>query len=125
MQPWELDDSGESSDEDYPWGEEAADVFVNYVLDLVHTGKKVSAKDGCLLCCWAHRAGADDKVGKIGFHPNAQSGKYQRHLDQTLDTTMRSEWYTVDVPGHDKYDSSRSISVTIFTPISISTLISI
>ena len=89
-------------------GEKAGKHLVNLVLDLVYVGK-LSAKDACLLCYWAHRAGATERVGRIGFHPGAQSGQYQRHLDTVLETKMRAEWNTVAVPVHHKHDASRQV----------------
>ena len=109
LEPWHAwDDSDQSDDGDAPWDEEAGGVFVNMVLDLQYKGK-LSAKDVCLLCFWAHRSGAPAKVGEIGFRPNAQSGQYQKHLDAVLETKMHSDWYTVDVPVHNKHDQSRVI----------------
>ena len=108
--PWE-DNSDQPSDDEGPWGEEAGDIFANFVLDLQYQGK-VSAKYACLLCYWAHRAGAPEAVGRLGFRPNAQSGQYQRHLDTVLETKMHSQWYTVEVPGHNKHEQSRVLRKT-------------
>ena len=108
--PWE-DNSDQPSDDEGPWGEAAGDIFANFVLDLQYQGK-VSAKYACLLCYWAHRAGAPEAVGRLGFRPNAQSGQYQRHLDTVLETKMHSQWYTVEVPGHNKHEQSRVLRKT-------------
>ena len=49
---------------------------------------------------------------KLGFPPNKASGAYQRHLDCVLQTKMHWEWYTVQVPSHDKHDQPRSLRQT-------------
>ena len=108
---WEAVGSDEETSDDDLSPAAAGDIFSALVLDLLFLGK-VSAREACLLCYWAHRSGAPDKVGKLGFPPNKPSGSYQRHLDCVLQTKMHGEWYTVCVPSHDKHDQSRSLRQT-------------
>ena len=106
---WEGSDGETSGDE--VSAESSGEIFSSYVLDLLYKGR-ISAKDACLLCYWAHLSGAPDRVGKLGFPPNKASGAYQRHLDCVLQTKMHKEWYTVQVPSHNKHDQSRSLRQT-------------
>ena len=108
---WEAVGSDEETSDDDISPAAAGDIFSALVLDLLFLGK-VSAREACLLCYWAHLSGAPDKVGKLGFPPNKASGAYQRHLDCVLQTKMHGEWYTVQVPSHDKHDQSRSLRQT-------------
>ena len=108
---WEAVGSDEETSDDDLSPAAAGDIFSALVLDLLFLGK-VSAREACLLCYWAHRSGAPDKVGKLGFPPNKPSGSYQRHLDCVLQAKMHGEWCTVCVPSHDKHDQSRSLRQT-------------
>eukprot|EP00972_Heterocapsa_arctica_P062347 9190396-Heterocapsa_arctica.AAC.1 len=103
QRPWEREGSDDESSVNEPSGDEAGDIYVGYLLDLLYKGK-ISAKDACHLCYWAHLSGASSQVGRAGFPPNKNSGHYQRHIDSILQTQMHAEWYTVDVPGHNKHE---------------------
>ena len=50
-----------------------------------------------------------DVVRRMGFRPDAPSGRYQRHLDSVLDFAERqSQFYKLQVVGIRKQDASRS-----------------
>ena len=86
----------------------ATQAFLNYLLDLADESK-ISAKDVCVLCWYASKAGMSDDVRRIGFRPDAPSGHYQRHLDSVLDFAERqSQFYKLQVVGTRKQDASRS-----------------
>ena len=108
---WQATGSDEETSDDEVSAESAGEIFSSYVLDLLYKGK-ISAKDACLVFYWAHLSGAPDRVGQLGFPPNKPSGHYQRHLDCVLQTKMHGEWYTVQVPGHNKHDQSRCVRPT-------------
>ena len=60
---WEAIGSDEETSDDDISPAAAGDIFSALVLDLLFLGK-VSAREACLLCYWAHLSGAPDKVGK-------------------------------------------------------------
>ena len=86
----------------------ARQAFLDYLLDLADESK-ISAKDVCVFCWYASKAGMSDDVRRIGFRPDAPSGHYQRHLDSVLDFAERqSQFYKLQVVGTRKQDASRS-----------------
>ena len=86
----------------------ATQAFLDFVLDLTDESK-ISAKDVCVLCWYAPKAGMSDGVRRIGFRPDAPSEHYQRHLDSVLDfAERRSQFYKLQVVGTRKQDASRS-----------------
>ena len=91
--------------------------LVEELLDMYFGQKKMSAKSLCCLCWWAAKAGAVGQVHELKYRPGAQTGQFQKHLDRALGMELSSEKYvTLDVPGHSKYDVSRSVHRTPVLP---------
>jgi len=110
--PWEAGCDGEDDCDDPASDEDPSGVFVSLVLDLLFAGK-ISARTVCLLCYWAHLAGASERVGRVGFAPGKPTGHYARHLDTVLQTRMNEDWYTINIPGVHKQDGNlRSLRKT-------------
>lgn len=89
---------------------EAGELLVEMLLGLLYAGN-LSAKSVALICFWAGKAGAKGPVAAHGFHPGAQSGHYQRHLDSVLGINMKVSYIarsTLAVPQHCKHDFSRT-----------------
>lgn len=108
---WFSDDGSSSSDDEPPLGDEAGEMFLETIFGLMFSGQ-LSAKSVCVLCYWAHKAGASERIGKVGFRPNASStGHYQRHLDSVLQTNVgkKSEWHTIKVPSRSKAWAVRQV----------------
>ena len=85
---------------------------------MLHYGGKLSAKGVCTLAWWSSRAGALGRLSELGFRPDSQSGKFQRHLDAVLGLKgLGSEYrYHVDIPQHSKHDQSRHVRETPVLP---------
>ena len=65
----------------------AADMFVDYILALYFDGK-LSGKAVCVLCFWAHLAGAKaEAISQFSLRPSSSSGHFQRKIDSVLGTT--------------------------------------
>ena len=114
--PWEVEHDSETDSEDDEWdprkvsGEPAAKELLNVLLDL-YFKNKLSAKMLAVICWWACRLGDDgsDIVKSYGYRPDAQSGRFQRHLD----TVMKMDGHAkdkmkLDIPAHTKYDLART-----------------
>ena len=90
--------------------EAAGQELVDYLMDMLAKGKRVSARDVCVVCWFAARAGCKGPVEEVAFRPDARSGHYQRHLDVVFppDEALAKQ-YTLHVPGYDKYSEGRTI----------------
>ena len=114
--PWEhrrehiWGSESESSDED-PTAEECGELLTEYLWKLKWSNA-IPANVMCIICHWAVRAGAKGgELDKIAFAPGKQSGMYSRHLDQISKANASSHQYELRIPGHDKYDVTRSVSL--------------
>ena len=90
--------------------EEAGEHLADYLLHLNDLGK-MNAKVLCIVAYWASKAGAVGTVSRLAFAPGKSSdGAYQRHLDSVLqvESELEGKLYELAIPGHDKFDMSRS-----------------
>ena len=99
----EKDDGSDCDD-----GLVAGSEFTDLLLELKHKGK-LSAKDVCVLCYWAARAGARGPAKRMSYPPNSQSGKFQPHLDRILGIArdLEEDEYVISTPGYDRHELSR------------------
>ena len=51
---------------------------------VAHRGA-LSAKDACIACWWAHKAGVAGRIGHLGMRPGRLTGYYNRHFDKVVD----------------------------------------
>ena len=59
----------------------------------------LNAKDFCIICYWAARAGAAGDCSVYGKAPGRQTGAYQRHLDKLLPARpVEGAYYRLSVP---------------------------
>eukprot|EP00969_Alexandrium_andersonii_P136116 6022185-Alexandrium_andersonii.AAC.1 len=76
------DSSADQDPERHP--EAAATQFLDELVGL-YLESRLSARNFCVLCWWAHKAGmAGSLVGEYAMRPGQSSGNYQRHLDRTM-----------------------------------------
>eukprot|EP00959_Pyramimonas_sp_CCMP1952_P345851 7243157-Pyramimonas_sp.AAC.1 len=100
------DDSGDSDDN---WGTAESgtasddpvsnsNALVHFLLNLVFAGQ-MSARTMCVICWFACRGGCKGHdIARYAFSPDAQSGKYQAHLDRCLGINTKNAAYMIDVP---------------------------
>jgi hypothetical protein len=88
----------------------AAEMLLDYMLDLYYDDK-LTAKAICVISFWGTHAGIKpDIIKNVALRPSAPSGHFQRKLDTLLDMKIKpGEMLTTPVPGHRKYDASRSL----------------
>ena len=82
--------------------------------------RTLNAREFCTIMYWAGKAGVAE-AAPLGFHPDAPSGNFARHLrtsQSTLGVVGAPErLYTVRVPGHSKTQLGRTMhDVTVYTP---------
>ena len=112
---WEADALFESSASEMETeleatGETAGENLVELLLTLYFEGR-VSAKTLCVLCWWAHRAGAAGPASNYAFRPGAPSGHYAAHIDRAHGIDLaekRKGMLTIPIPKYTKYDGGRS-----------------
>ena len=106
--PYYGDDSGSDSDYDPEKDPLAAAMeLADLLLDQYMSGK-MSAKQFCVTCYYAHLAGVGGPIKLYGLRPGASSGNYQKHLDVALGLrTSREETYNVPCVGSSREDGSR------------------
>jgi hypothetical protein len=106
------DDSGDESDDSAEQNfkpHEAGLEFADFLLDLKVKGKRLSARDVCVLCHYAKAAGIQGPACDMAFRPNAPTGHYQRHLDSSTELNAKLDGvYNLMVPSYDKYELSRA-----------------
>ena len=93
------------------WGEAAGRELVNYLLQLHLENSKMTAKAMCIICYWAHRAGAEGPCVDFGYTPDAKNtGYFKAQVDKNLghDTAIEN-FHVVDTPMCSPYDGSRVI----------------
>ena len=105
-----------SSDDELPEAD-PGDEFFSMLSDLYFQG--LSANKFCILCHWAVKGGLRGPAERAAMAPGKDTGAYQKRLDKVLGfTDAISELYEFTVPGHSKYDLTRTLhtlpSVTAF-----------
>ena len=119
---WDLEDfpeDGEGACDGHHLSMMAASLeLANYLIDMSVKGKKMSARDVCVICHYGKAAGLRGTAADLGHNPSAQSGKFQRHIDTILktDITLRKQ-YTLPLPGYDKYALARTELMVPVLPI--------
>jgi len=103
------DSDSDFSDDDPTWvpsHEEAGRLLIDFLLDLHFRG--FSARSLCVILYWARLAGAS--VGTWGMRPDAQSGHFQRHIDQKLGVrSRRQSMFKLPLPMYQKHLHGRTI----------------
>ena len=105
-------------DEEEPLGEEAAGELIKFLLTR-HVEGTISARTMCVICWWAVKAGCrSEKVSKFAYSPEAQTGKYQRHVDAAMGVSTKNQSsYRVDVPSYLKHGLTRQeVPTTVGIP---------
>jgi len=108
---WEraCDSESDFSDDDPDWSpscEEAGRLLIEFLLDLHY--RWFSARSLCVILYWARLSGA--AVGSWGMRPDAQSGHYQRHIDQKLKvSSRRNSMFKLPLPLYSKHSRGRII----------------
>ena len=103
---WEEELSGEDPDpESDP---QAASMMFLDVCLAMYMASAMSAKNLCVLCYWASKAGMAT-VSEYGLQPDRPTGHYQRHLDSLLGfAEAKKTSYTLSAPGQKRGELSRS-----------------
>ena len=112
---WEEGDDDDDDDSDIS-AEEAGSEFADYIMKL-KIMNTISAKDLCILCFDAARAGLQGPASEWGKPHSTRSGHFQRHLDAKLssaDMLAGLDTYELQVPIFDKHMGAR---VTAMIPI--------
>ena len=114
---WDDSDSCDCADaEEDPRGSDAGDVLIEHLLWLLWTGV-LSAKAVCVIAFWVHRSGATENVGKLGYKPQSQTGKFMRHVDNFNKDSRRKHWTMLKVPGQLKSEAARKLlDVAVLQP---------
>ncbi len=87
---------------------DAANLFLEEILDMYLLGKKMSAKHVCTLCHYASLAGIRH-AKKYALKPDSPTGHFQRKLDLALDLPrFDSQLYEMEIPGFGRGDVMRS-----------------
>ena len=116
---WEADALFESSASEMETeleatGEAAGENLVELLLTLYFEGR-VSAKTLCVLCWWAHRAGAAGPASNYAFRPGAPSGHYAAHIDRARGIDLAEErkgMLAIPIPKYPKYDGGGGASTS-------------
>ena len=112
--PHEFERYGEHADaadsDDEPSQSEASQELADFLVYLKLKGK-LSARDICVIAYWGKLAGLVGAAAELAKSPDAQSGKYQAHLDKVLkiNDAIVDDEYILRVPGYDKYGLTREI----------------
>ena len=101
-------DSSASSSSSEPEIQQACDLMVEFLLQMLFKGT-VSAKAVCTICWWAWKAGCGGYVQRLAYNPTAQTGKFQRHIDKVLGVSTKSPAYTIDLPHYTHGDLIRKL----------------
>lgn len=98
------------SDDPEPSAEEAGEMMVAFLLDLLYTNS-LSARSLCVICYWASLAGAQGPVSDFKMKPSSPTGHFQRKVDKATGVDlagMANGMHRVGVPQHKKHDMSRT-----------------
>ena len=110
----DIDSDSDSSMREDLSPQECATQFFNMVVDLKVQGH-IDARMACVLSYWAKGAGMISPGSDLALEPSQSGGNYSAHFDKVvgLDQVMKGDWYNIDVPGHRKYDVSRTLVPTV------------
>lgn len=89
--------------------------FMMALTDLLLFGK-ISNKDVCTLCYWAHKAGIAEAEG-LALRPGSRSGHFGRKVRSVLGHCNPTQLYTFEVPGHKKHDLDRTTCASTAFPL--------
>lgn len=94
------------------WAAQANSELADLLVDM-HLRRTLSAKHFCTIAFWCKQASLAGAVAQLGLNPRANTGHFQRKLDQTLgfQEEVRQVRYDLDVPGHCKYQVEREVRV--------------
>lgn len=116
--PWSVAGGGHAQGEGVQDGppdpvsaEDAGEFLVQFLLGLLYTNN-ISARSLCVICYWAHLAGAKGPVGEYAEKPDSSSGHFQRRVDRVTGiklSEMCKAMYRVPTPQHAKYDMCRTV----------------
>ena len=86
---------------------EAGDELFEYLIALLESGSRVSAKLVCCVEFYASMAGAVGRVHELSLSPNSSSGNYQKHIDRVcrIQDSLGS-LYDLELPGFKKMTSA-------------------
>ena len=114
----ESTDSESSAEREKRERDDAGNTFAELIINQYLDGH-MSALVLCVLCYWATKSGACGFANELAFAPGKQVGKYSRKVKKTLgfdrDECRLSPMF---VPGHSKYDLSRSPQRILGAPTS-------
>ena len=91
----------------------AGELLVQLLIELLCAGH-ISAKLLCTICYYVWKAGAQSEaIREFSYNPDAQSGKFQKHVDRKMGVSTRSpSMYTLKVPGHARGTALRTYVTT-------------
>ena len=106
---WER--SGADSDGEKDYGdytqEEAAEELANLIIELKLSGI-LSARNACIVCFWAARAGVEGRVAALAKRPDTTASNCSRHFHRVAGCELKCEnTYDVLAPGHSRAAASR------------------
>ena len=98
----------------------AEEELATWIVDMKHKGA-LSAKDACVACWWAHKAGVAGRVGDLALRPGKQSSAYSRHFDKVVDPGKGSaddDLYVVRAPAYHRATDSRvGVDLHVLPPL--------
>ena len=79
---------------------------------------KAIARDFCVLAYHGSHTGLKGPAEAFGYNPAAQSGKFQRHLDNVLklDVAEAGDSYALPLPAYDRLAISRTTEEVVCLP---------
>ena len=100
-----------------PAQSEAGDRLFSYMIDLLESGSRVTARVVCVVGYWAALAGARGKFGSRSMHPQSSSGKFQKLLDVVMKSAdSKGILYNLDLPGYSRSELGNSVITVPVAP---------
>ena len=95
------------------WAPHIFDLLVQLKMD-----GKLPARTVCILSYWAREAGIQGPGASLAMAPTRTGGAFSVHFDKVvgLDGYLNSDFYSVDVPTHNKHDLARSVKPIAVNP---------
>ena len=97
----------------------AQEELASWIVDMKHKGA-LSAKDACIECWWAHKAGLAGRVIDLAFRPGRQTGAFSKHFDKVVDPGKGSaddDLYDVRAPAYNRATDSRvRVDIQVLPP---------
>ena len=104
------DSSGDEFDFDSVTEDMAQQELGNMIVDLKHKGT-LTAKDACILCWWAAKAGLKGLVADLAMRPDRPTGNFSKCFDRVMRKQAGGEdddLYVMKVPSYRRATATRS-----------------